>query len=436
MLKAVVFGAGNIGRGFLGQLFSQSGYEILFVELVKEVVSRLRADASYPIRIVGETRSNGEEHLRLCVSALKGARLPNAEAQRRREERNAECEMASPQSEIRNTYTVKGVRAIHADEVDRISEEIKTADILATAVGVNALPAVAPTIAQALQDRFDAGNRAELNVIICENVIHSGEHLKGLVLQHLPLRYHNIVEEKVGWVATVVSRMVPVVTEEMRKENPAQIAVEPYCVLPVDKKAFKGPLPKIKGFQFSDNLSALEERKLFTHNAGHALFAYFGHEKGYTYIYEAVGDGEIRRKTLCGLKESGRALQKKHGFSPKEHRAHVEDILRRLANVALGDTITRVARDPIRKLGRHDRLIGSALLALEYRVKPVYLLQGIVAALRYNDPEDEKALELQQLLADEGVAHVLETVCGLDPAEPLYDMIFQKYLRSRRSRRP
>lgn len=392
-MKAVIFGAGNIGRGFLGQLFSQSGYETIFVELAQDIVDRVNADRSYPIRIVSDA---GEE-----------------------------------------TYIVTGVRAIPAGDAERITEEIATADILATAVGVNALPAIAPVLARSLQRRFDACNTAELNVIICENIIHSGQHLERLVLQHLPEPYHSALEQKIGWIATVVSRMVPVVTDEMRKENPAQIAVEPYCILPVDKPAFKGPLPNIEGFLFAENLPALEERKLFAHNAGHALCAYFGYPRGYTYIYEAIRDREIRRKVLGGLSESGRALVAKHGFTPNEHKAHLDDLLRRFSNVALGDTVARVARDPLRKLGRNDRLIGSALLALEYGVKPVFLLEGIVAALRYDNPEDEKAVELQRLLADEGIAHVLETACELSPSEPLFDLISQKYklaLRSRKGR--
>jgi mannitol-1-phosphate 5-dehydrogenase len=390
-MKAVIFGAGNIGRGFLGQLFSQSGYEILFVEISTDIIDRLNADRQYPINIVGDEQW---------------------------------------------TYVVENVTALHATDLPRITREIQTADLLATAVGVNALPAIASTIAQSLQQRFDAGNTAELNVIICENIIHSGEHLRKLVLQHLDPKYHTAVHEKIGWVATVVSRMVPVVTEQMKRENPAQIAVEAYCILPVDKPAFKGPLPDIQGFQFSDNLPALEERKLFAHNAAHALCAYFGYHKGYTYIYEAIRDRQIRRKTLTGLSESGRALISKHHFDPKEHKAHLDDLLRRFSNVALGDTVARVAHDPIRKLGRNDRLIGSALLALEYRVQPAHLLEGIVAALRYDNPDDEKALELQRLLRDEGIAHVLETICGLSPSDPLFDLISQKYKRTLRSRKP
>ena len=390
-MKAVIFGAGNIGRGFLGQLFSQSGYEVVFIELAQDIVDRLNADRSYPIRIVSDA---GEQ-----------------------------------------TYTVTRVRAIQAAEAEHIAAEMATANILATAVGVNALPAIAPAIAQSLRHRFDSGNTTELNVIICENIIHSGQHLRRLVLQHLPERYNSALDQKIGWVATVVSRMVPVVTDEMRKENLAQIAVEPYCILPVDKPAFKGPLPRIEGFLFADNLPALEERKLFAHNAGHALCAYFGYHKGYTYIYEAIRDREIRRKTLAGLNESGRALIKKHHFDPKEHKAHLDDLVRRFSNVALGDTVARVARDPIRKLGRNDRFIGSALLALEYGVQPVFLLEGIVAALRYDNPEDEKAVELQRLLADEGIAHVLETACELKPSEPLFDLISHKYKQSIRSRK-
>ncbi len=390
-MKAVIFGAGNIGRGFLGQLFHQSGYEIVFIELDPDLIARLNADRAYPIHMVSD--------------------------------------------EGRKTYRVEGVRAIHASDTAHIVEEIATADMLATAVGVNALPAIAPTIARSLRHRFESGNTAELNIIICENIIHSGEHLKALVLEHLPEEYCGTLNETTGWVATVVSRMVPVVTEEMREENPAQIAVEPYCILPVDKHAVKGPLPKIEGFLYADNLPALEERKLFAHNAGHALCAYFGYHKGYTYIYQSIRDSEIRQKTLGGLRESGRALIEKHRFDPGEHKAHLEDLVRRFSNVALGDTVARVARDPIRKLGRHDRFIGSALLALEYGIRPMFLLEGIIAALRYDHPDDEKAIELQSLLADEGIAHVLETICDLDPAEALFDLISQKYRLSLRSRK-
>jgi mannitol-1-phosphate 5-dehydrogenase len=383
-LKAVIFGAGNIGRGFLGQLFHQSGCAITFVDVVEEVIERINSDHSFPIRIVSD-----------------------------REE----------------IYTVDKVNAIRATESSAVASVIASANIMGTAVGVNILPRIAPAIAAGLKERFDSGNNSKLNIIICENIIESGKHLKSLVLEKLAGEYHARVDENIGFVAAVVSRMVPALTDEDRRENPVQIKVEPYCVMPVDKPAFRGKLPAIEGLQFSDNLFAYEERKLFTHNAGHAICAYFGYQKGYTYIYEAITDSSIRSKVFDALMESGGGLIQKHGFTPEEHREHIEDLFSRFANVALGDTVARVGRDPLRKLGFNDRLIGSARIAIEFGIEPVNLVDGICAALNFDNPDDETAVDLQRVLDEKGIDHVLSGVCGLSQDHALFSMIKQAYLK-------
>ena len=381
-MKAVIFGAGNIGRGFLGQLFHQSGYSITFVDVVEEVIERINRDRSFPIRIV----SDSEE-----------------------------------------IYTVDSVDAIRATDTSAVASAIASADIMGTAVGVNILPRIAPAIATGLKERFDSGILSELNIIICENIIESGKHLKALVLEKLAGEYHAQVDQKIGFVAAVVSRMVPVLTDEDRRENPVQTKVEPYCVMPVDKPAFRGELPVIEGLQFSDNLFAYEERKLFTHNAGHAICAYFGYQKGYTYIYEAIIDSGIRSKVFDGLMESGGGLIQKHGFTDEEHREHIEDLFSRFANVALGDTVARVGRDPLRKLGFNDRLIGSARIAIEFGIEPVNLVDGICAALKFDNPDDETAVDLQRFLDEKGIDHVLSEVCGLSEEDGLFSMIKRAY---------
>ena len=381
-MKAVIFGAGNIGRGFLGQLFHQSGCGITFVDVVEEVIERINRDRSFPIRIVSDTE---------------------------------------------DVYTVDSVDAIRATDTSAVASAIASADIMGTAVGVNILPRIAPAIAAGLKQRFDSGNVSQLNIIICENIIESGKHLKALVLEKLALEYHVLVDQKIGFVAAVVSRMVPALTDEDRRENPVQIKVEPYCIMPVDKHAFRGELPAIKGLEFSDNLFAYEERKLFTHNAGHAICAYFGYQKGYTYIYQAITDSSIRSKVFDALMESGGGLIQKHGFTPEQHREHIEDLFSRFANVALGDTVARVGRDPLRKLGFNDRLIGSARIALEFGIEPLNLVDGICAALKFDNPDDEAALDLQRLLDQKGVDHVLSEVSGLSADGPLFALIKRAY---------
>lgn len=381
MQKVVHFGAGNIGRGFLGQLYSQSGWHTVFVDVDPIIVSALNARHAYQIDILGPR----------CYK-----------------------------------INVENVSAVDGRDPEAVARHIVDADFLGTSVGVNALPKVAPVLAHGLEARAAQG-RGPVDVLVCENLLNAAKVLRELVLTHCSDRAKNYVEKSVGFVGSVVSRMVPIVPEEVRRQNPLYVAVEEYAILPVDKRAFVAPIPAIKGMEPVDNLHALEERKLFTHNCGHALCAYWGYKAGLEFTWQVMEDAELRKRVQAGLWESGEALIKKHGFTYAQHEAHIKDLLQRFANKELGDTVFRVGRDPIRKLGRRDRLVGAALLALEYDIQPHNLVKGIVLALRYDEPRDEKAVELQSLIRNKGVEHVLETVCGLKSHEALHAMILKEY---------
>lgn len=379
MKKAVQFGAGNIGRGFLGQLFYESGYEIVFIELREEIVNLLNQKRGYILKIVGDEPSE---------------------------------------------IQIENVRSVNVKDVDGVANEVLNANILATAVGANALKFVAPMIAKGFEKRIESENLAPLDIVICENLMNVRQIFKEMVVKNLQARYQDYVEKNLGFVEAVVSRMVPVVPVDLLSRDPLLVFAEAYKELPVDKFGFKGDIPEIAGMKPIDNFHAYEERKLFTHNAGHAIAAYLGYKKGYTYIYEAIKDEEIRKVVLGAIMdESGRALIKKHSFNPADYEAHVKDLIHRFSNIALGDTVTRVGKDPIRKLKPDDRLIGGAKLAIEYDITPVNFLTGIVAALSYDNPEDKEARDLQQLIRTKGLDTVLREVCGLNPDEELFELI-------------
>ena len=384
-MKAVHFGAGNIGRGFLGQLYSRSGWETVFVDVDATVIAALNERRGYEIQIVGE-RSFAIE--------------------------------------------VGNVRAVDGRDADAVAREVATADLLGTSVGVGALPHVAPALARGIALRAQR-QAPPISILICENLLSAGAELRRMIEAHIPNEAADYLATQVGFVETVISRMVPIVTADRRERDALYIAVEEYSVLPVDATAFVGPIPEIEGMDPRPNLEAYEERKIFTHNCAHALCSYFGYRKGYTFVWETVRDPRLRSDVSKGLWESGEALVLKHGFTREQHQEHIDDLLSRFANKALGDTIARCGRDSIRKLGRRDRLVGSALLALEYGQRPDMLVRGIVAALRYDNPEDPKAVELQNRLTREGVDAVLEGVCGLSKAEPLAEMIREGYEEGR-----
>lgn len=379
--KAVQFGAGNIGRGFTAQLFTESGYEVVFVDIVEEIVRLINERGSYPIQIVGD----------------------------------------NPQ-----TINIQNIRAVDGKDKEAVAREIRDASIVCTAVGVNVLPHIAPNIALGIKLRADDKVADPINIIICENLLHASDVLRGYILDNLPAKYSEYVWQNVGFVESVVSRMVPIMTEEQRRIDPLLVVVEEYKRLPVARKGFVGPVPQIVGFEPYDNFEAYVERKLFTHNLGHAACAYLGYLRGHEYIYQAVSDPAVRSVVEGALGETGKALIRRHGFTPEEHKTHVDDLLHRFANAALGDQILRVARDPIRKLGPEDRLIGGAKLALAYGIVPIHVCLVTAAALNYDQPDDPAAVELQRMIQECGIDYVFESICKIPPDSQLANLIRQQ----------
>ena len=379
--KALVFGAGKIGRGFLGQLLSQSGFEIIFVDIDEGVVSLLNQRGDYPLKLIGD------------------------------EER---------------VLTVSGVRAVRATDEDEVLEEVATADLLLTAAGARALPSVSRLIARGLKRRWRKGGEVPLNILICENLPQPARTMQELVGQEMGIAYQNQVDQKVGFVEAVICRMVPDPTPEMRDSDPLLIMAEDYSILPVDKKGFRGEIPHIMGMQPVENFLGYVHRKLYTYNTCHAVVAYLGYLKGYAYIYEAITDQTILRAVRGALEESGEAVIQKYGFDQVEQREYGEDFIRRIRRRELGDTVHRVAKDPLRKLEPGERLLGPATLAEEFGITPHYLSLGIAAALRYDFPQDEASRTLTRMLKEEGLDQVLRKVCQLDPQSILSQLIKEK----------
>ena len=383
MKEAVIFGAGNIGRGFIGQLYCESGYQVTFVDVDQPLLDAINQRGAYNIRLV-TNEATEEVH-------------------------------------------VGPVRALHASNVEEVAALVSRADIGATAVGANVLKFVAPNIARGIARRAAEGNTAPLHLIICENLKGAAAIARGMVKELLPAEHHAFMQAHVGFVDTVIARMVPPPTPEQRAQDASMIVVEPYKQLPVDRNGFIGQPPAIVGMTPYAPFSFFTERKLYIHNAGHAVLAYLGYLRGFEYGYDALADDDIYFQVRGAMEESALTLARKYHPPQGALRANIDDLLHRFENTVLGDTILRLGRDPIRKLGRTDRLVGAALNALAEGVTPAHLVTGIVAALKFRHPDDPLAAELQAKLHGYGLARTLREVCELDGDEPLAAQIAQRY---------
>jgi len=362
--NAVHFGAGNIGRGFLGQVYSESGYSTQFIEAVPNVVDALNARGRYQIEIAEE-----------------------------------------PPGQM----WVERVSAVLASDVELVAQTVANADIASTAVGVNVLPKIAESLALGLQRRFEQA-RGTLDIIVCENLIGAGPFLREQVRTALPAEWHTTLDEQIGFVEASIGRMVPIVPPAKREQDPLWIAVEAYCELPVDKDAFRGPIPPIPHLKPIAPFAAYVERKLFIHNLGHATAAYLGYLKGYEFVWQAAEDPDIIAATSAAMEASALALSRRHGLDLADLKDHVSDLIHRFANRALGDQVLRVAADPIRKLGPNDRFMGAIQMCLDTRVDPTPIARGAAAALLFDAPTDPSARTLQQMIREQGYDSVIQTL--------------------------
>jgi mannitol-1-phosphate 5-dehydrogenase len=243
------------------------------------------------------------------------------------------------------------------------------------------------------------------------------------VRERLDARYHGDLESKVGFVEASIGRMVPVMTDAIKAEDPLLVEVEAYCELPVDRAGFKGPIPPIVHLLPRDDFGAYVERKLFVHNLGHAATAYLGYQHGHEFIWQAIADPQVRAVVEGAMAETCIGLHRKHSMSLEQLNAHAADLRRRFANKALGDQVARVAKDPIRKLGPNDRLIGAAHLCLEQGIPPVSVAQAINAAVRYDVQDDPAAQRLQSIRRKRGVEGVLKEISELKDGDPLFGYV-------------
>lgn len=373
-MKLVVFGAGNIGRSFVGQLFSHAGYGVTFVEVDQALVAALNRAGRYCIEV---------------------------------RDRNPE------------TRWVEGVRAVDGRNLEVVARELAEADIAATAVGPNALRFIYPAIAAGLGLRQRTG-APPLDIIICENLRNAAEIFRQGITPLLPPDFP--LEDIVGLIETSIGKMVPIMPEEARREDPLLLYAEAYNTLILDAKAFKNPIPKVPGLDPKQHMAAYVDRKAFIHNCGHAAAAYLGYLRHpeAVYLWEVIEDMAVQKAVRRAMGESARALMYRYPgeFTSESQQVHIEDLLSRFANRALGDTVYRVGRDLPRKLSREDRMIGALLMEAAYDVPAPFTTLVTAAGMLFLAADEQGEpfpadAQFGEELKAKGMAWALTEVCGL-----------------------
>ncbi|KHF39096.1 mannitol-1-phosphate 5-dehydrogenase [Halalkalibacter okhensis] len=377
---AVHFGAGNIGRGFIGSLLYDSGYETIFVDVNEEIVDLINERKEYQVVLADQSKE---------------------------------------------TVTIKNVSAINSmQDADLVKKAIAEADIVTTAVGPNILPIIAKSIQEGLRLRLELNNKTPLNIIACENLIGGSTLLKESVYKSLSDEEKEVFNQYFAFPDAAVDRIVP----NQVNEDKLLVMVEPYFEWVVEQSKMVGDIPQIEGITYVEELNPYIERKLFTVNTGHAVAAYLGYQAGIQTIDQALANEQIKDLLEKTLQETGLLLSKKHSFDISEHNSYIKKIITRFLNENLADDVTRVGRGPLRKLGPNDRLVGPAKQFVELvGSEPIYLAKAIAAALNYDVKTDDEAVQIQNLIQEKGIEATVTEVTKLEKDSRLFTLIVQQY---------
>ena len=378
--KAVHLGAGKIGRGFIAELLHDSGYEIVFGDVVEDLVNLVNKEHKYPLFLIDH---NYEEKIIDHVTAYSNIK-----------------------------------------DADKLIDAMCDAEIITTSVMATNLSKVAPLITMGLKKRLEQG-KCKAIVMACENAIMGTDILKNAMIETKIL-----TKEQIDAIAvfpnTAVDRMVFGGVHNGKEGIEIGDAFE----LVIEKNKLINPnYEPIKGAEYVEDIMMYLQRKIYIINCGHAIAGYYGQVlKGYDIVQDSLRDPDLLPQIREAMLESASALEKKYGFSHESLVEYMETMMiKRFTTPGVVDPISRVSREPIRKIAPNDRIMGPANNCEEYGLDNTYLLKGVACALKFRAEGDLQAEELQNYIADNGVESAIVKYTGAQKDSHMYNVILDEY---------
>lgn len=369
-MKAIILGAGRIGRGFIAELMTLNHVDVTFFDVNKEFVDLMNQTTKYTIHILGDESLN--------------------------------VHMAN-------------VKAFTFDDMACFAREWEQADFVFTACGGKNLVAVGEKIGQAFRLRTQQEAVRISNIVTCENWINPVEDLKKAILSQLDKSQQELFEVTTGVSESVIMCTGTGAPDPAKVTNPVDTWLQNMRYLPINRDLIKGTIPQWQYIEFVGEFGDLLTQKIYTNNTSVATLSYLGYLKGIKHVADAANDPEIEPILDQVYAEINEILVDGLGINRESQLKFSKTAKAKYTDRAIVDLVTRIARDPIRKLGPEDRFIGPLTIALKTTVVPRAIALGAAAALYFDDKEDENAASLTQYRKEHGIDAIFETICKIDP---------------------
>ena len=379
-MNVIILGAGRIGRGFVTQIMLLNDVKINYFDAMESMVQNLNDVKEYTIHVLGHSELD-------IVHSGYGA------------------------------YSIK--------DVDELAEKWESADFIFTAVGGKNMKSIGKSIASAFKKMVFDGKVHTSNIMTCENWIEPAKDLKESIMEELNDEEKVLFEKYIGVGETVILCTGTGNPNPSKVVNEMDTWIQNFPYLPMEKQAIKGKVPNWKYVDFVEEFGDLLTQKLYTNNTSCGSISYLGTLLGKKYMAEASNDPIIEPIMDEIYDEINGALIQGLGIDPESQYAFSKRAKGKYQDRDIVDLLSRIARDPLRKLRPNDRLIGPSRIALSVGIKPKAIALCTAAALFYDNPEDESSQELKKLREEKGISYILQNICELDPDEELYSLIME-----------
>ncbi len=360
-MKAVHFGAGNIGRGFIGNILHDNGFDTTFVDTNEQIIEQINKDKGYPVKLLDESQTK---------------------------------------------LWIDNVNAINSYNSKQVEKVLVECNLITTSVGAFNLKNIASILKEALLIR--SSRKEPVDILANENIVNASELLKDEIKKICTNKEWESINKIAYFVNTAIDRQALSSSEESGR----QVAlVEPYYEWVIDKNALN-PNSKyqLKNVKLVNEMKPFIERKLFIVNAEHAAFAYLGALLGLETIQETIQQSNCRILVERFMKQNKHYFLAKYDMKETELDQFITNTINRHGNPAVSDDVHRVGRSPIRKLDRYDRLVAPVMELEDLGLENDAGKRVIAAAYLYTNEDDPEARELQQTIKNNGIAETIRRV--------------------------
>ncbi|MBS7008600.1 mannitol dehydrogenase [Anaerostipes sp.] len=374
MKQVMIVGAGRLGKGFFGETFDNTGWNIVFLDKDPKVIDELKKTGSYHVEV---------------------HRVDSIEER-----------------------TVSGYEAYVCDKEYSCMDAFLNTDVIMLPLYPKDFKEAGHYLSKCFIEFYNKQPEKKLTAICVTNKNYLIPGIVESFKEKLP-------DDVKAWFDTNVAVRDSIIRRgtDASSHYSTEIVTMAVASLLIQTPVYND-FSDVEWLELNDRIELLKDLKVFAINGPHASTAFWGYLKGYKTIPESEKDEEIAGIIDQVHQEILDMIGQEYDIT-KEELDNLENLPTPMGEIP--DSIYRVAFDPIRKLSKGDRLAGAAELCRKHGMSYEAIAKGMAAGFAYSEPKDENAVILQEDIKELGIGEAVHKYTELDKDSPILQKVVEEY---------